>query len=66
MTAKLSDPDREKAVEVVALFSVFVHAALTNDFKEAGRAQSQLEERGVKVRLSRRRRTRRKEVQDAK
>ena len=54
MSATLSDPDRERATQVVALFSVFIHAALTNDFKEAGRVQTELERRGVKVQLSRR------------
>ena len=51
MTAKLSDADREHAAQIVALFSVFVHAWLTNDFAEASRVQFALKRAGVKVRI---------------
>ena len=56
MTAKriLSDPDRERAARVVALFSVLIHAWQTNDFREAAQARDDLQAMGVVVRLPRR------------
>ncbi len=38
MTAKLSDPERDHAAQMVAVFSVLIHAWQTNDFAEAARA----------------------------
>ena len=57
MTAKLSDPERGQAAQIVALFSVLIHAWHTNDFHEAARARDELERLGVKVRISRWQRT---------
>lgn len=65
MTAKLSDPERDHAAQIVALFSVLIHAWRTNDFHEAARARDELERLGVKVRIPARRQTR-KGVADAK
>lgn len=50
----LSDPDRERAARTVALFSVLIHAWLTNDFREAAQARDDLQAMGVVVRLPRR------------
>jgi hypothetical protein len=55
MTAKLSDPDRDQAAQIVALFSVLIHAWQSNEFAEAARASGELEHLGVKVRISARR-----------
>ena len=55
MTVKqLSDPDREYAAKLVAVFSTLVHAWQTNGFQEAARAQRELEGLGVKVTIPRR------------
>ncbi|MHB8860994.1 MAG: hypothetical protein ACYC6N_01230 [Pirellulaceae bacterium] len=51
MTAKLSDPDREQAAQIVAVFAVLVHAWKTNDFHEAARAHDNLEQLGVRVHI---------------
>lgn len=53
MTAKLSDPARDQAAQIVALFSVLIHAWYTNDFDEAARTRDELGRLGVKVRFSR-------------
>lgn len=58
MTARLSDPDRDHAARIVALFSVLIHAWVTNDFAEAARARDELDELGVRVRMRGRRNTR--------
>ena len=58
MTVKLSDPERDQAARIVALFSVLIHAWLTNDFHEAARVRDELERLGVKVRLLGRRKVR--------
>lgn len=55
MTAKSSDPDRERAVQIVALFSVLIHAWQANDFAEAARARAELVSLGVNVRIQQRR-----------
>jgi hypothetical protein len=52
MTAKLSDPDRDHAARIVALFSVLIHAWQTNDFEEAARARAELEQLGIRVRIA--------------
>jgi len=57
MAAKLSDPDRDQAAQIVALFSVLIHAWQTNDFAEAARTHAELERLGVKVRMPARRKT---------
>lgn len=54
MTAKLTDLERDQAAQIVALFSVLVHAWLTNDFAEAARARKELDRRGVAVAIRRR------------
>jgi hypothetical protein len=54
MAAKLSDAERDGAAQVVALFSVLVHAWQTNDFHEAARTRDELARRGVKVLMPRR------------
>ncbi len=53
MTAKLSDPERDQAAQIVALFSVLVHARLTSEFREAAEVQADLERLGVVVRFRR-------------
>jgi hypothetical protein len=58
MTAKLSDPERDQAAHIVALFSVLIHSWLTNDFHEAAHTCDELERLGIKVQIPRRRRTR--------
>ena len=58
MTAKLSDSERDQAAQIVALFSVLIHAWQTNDFHEAARARDELAGLGVKVQIPRRRPTR--------
>ncbi len=57
MTAKFSDPERDQAARIVALFSVLIHAWRTNDFREAARARDELAELGIKVTIARRRQT---------
>jgi len=57
MSAKLSDSERDRAARIVALFSVLIHAWLTNDFSEAARTRDELESLGVRVRLPRKRAT---------
>jgi hypothetical protein len=51
MTARLSDPDRDQAARIVALFSVLIHAWQANDFAEAARTTAEMERLGVKVRF---------------
>ena len=58
MTAKLSDPERDQAAKIVALFSVLIHAWQTNDFHQAARPRDELERRGIKVQMPRCKRTR--------
>jgi hypothetical protein len=58
MTAKISDPDRDHAARIVALFSVLIHAWQTNNFGEAARARDELDRLGVQVRIPRRRNAR--------
>jgi hypothetical protein len=58
VVAKLPDPEIESAAQVVALFSVLIHAWQYNDFSEAARVQHELNQRGIKVRILRRRRMR--------
>ena len=55
MTAKLSDSERDQVAQIVALFSVLIHAWQTNDFNEAARARDNLEVLGFKVQIPRRR-----------
>ena len=50
----LYDPDREQAARIVALFSLLIHAWLTNDFRKAAEAREELNAMGVFVRLPRR------------
>ena len=64
MTATLSDPERDRAARIVALFSVLIHAWQTNDFHEAARARDELDRLGIKVRIPRRRRTRKEAGSD--
>lgn len=54
MDAKLSDSERDHAARIVALFSVLIHGWQLNDFDEAARARSELEQLGLKIRLPRR------------
>ena len=58
MTAKLSDLERDHAAQIVALFSVLIHAWKTNDFHEAAHARDELQQLGVKVQIPRREMTR--------
>ena len=53
MVERLSDRERERAARIVALFSVLVHAWITNDFREASSAKSELNEAGVLIRFRR-------------
>ena len=55
MTAKLSDSERDQAAQIIALFSVLIHAWQTNDFHEAARARDDLELLGFKVQIPRHR-----------
>ena len=55
MTARLSDTERDQAAQIVALFSVLIHAWQTNDFHEAARARDELKGEGFKVKIPRRR-----------
>ena len=48
MVAKLPEAEREQAVKIVALFSVFIHAWQSNDFHEAASARDELERLGLK------------------
>ena len=59
MTAKLSDSERDQAAQIVALFSVLIHAWQTNDFHEAASARDKLEGLGFKIQIPRRRSKRR-------
>ena len=54
MVATLSDPERDRAAGLVALFSVLVHSWQTNDFQRAADARHELGELGVTVRMPRR------------
>jgi hypothetical protein len=54
MAAILHDDDRNDAAQIVALFSVLVHAWLTSNFDEAGKASAELLRLGVSVKLGRR------------
>ena len=58
MTAKLSDSERDQATQIIALFSVLIHAWQTNDFHEAARTRDELTDLGVKVQIPRHRGTR--------
>ena len=49
MTAKLSDTERTNAAQIVALFSVLVHAWHTGDLREATQTRATLKRMGVKV-----------------
>ncbi len=51
MTVTLSEDDR--AVRIVALFSVLIHAWQANDFHVAAMAKDELAECGVVVRIPR-------------
>ena len=52
---KLSGFEREQASEIIALFSVLIHAWQINDFHEAARVRDELERWGFKVQTPRRR-----------
>lgn len=54
MIAKLSDSERDHAAQIVALFSVLIHAWLTSDHREAARTRDELARLGVEVRMPRR------------
>ena len=58
MSAKLSDRERDQAAQIIAIFSVLIHAWATNDFHEAARARDELAELGFKVQMPRRQRGR--------
>ena len=48
------NPERERAVQVTAWFSVLAHAKSTNDFRKAAEALDALERLGVRVKYGRR------------
>ena len=50
---KLSGFEREQASEIIALFSVLIHAWQINDFHEAARVRDELERWGFKVQIPR-------------
>ncbi|REJ90646.1 MAG: hypothetical protein DWQ34_16945 [Planctomycetota bacterium] len=52
MPAKLSDSERDEDAQIVALFSVLIHARRTGDVDEAKRARTALERLGVEVHVS--------------
>lgn len=54
MTVILTDRERDRAAELVVLFSVLVHSWQTNEFQRAADARRELGDRGVKVRMPRR------------
>jgi hypothetical protein len=54
MTVILTDPERDRAAALVALFSVLVHSWQTNDFQRAADARRELGDLGVTVRMPRR------------
>jgi len=60
MTATLSDPERDHAAHIVALFTMLIHAWQTNDFHEAARASDELKCLGVKVQIPGRKSTQRR------
>ena len=51
MTKRLTDSQRENSAQIVALFSVLIHAWQTGDLAEATNVQSDLRELGVKVEI---------------
>ena len=53
MSTRLSDRERDQAVQLVATFSVLIHAWATNDFHGAARARDELDQLGVRVQLPR-------------
>ena len=53
MTAKLPNADRDQAAQIVALFSVLIHAWQTNDFHKAAHACDKLEQLRIKVQVLR-------------
>ena len=53
MDTKLSDLERDQAANLVALFSVLIHAWQTNEFKEAAFARDELERLGCNIWLGR-------------
>lgn len=50
-----TDSDRERGVQILALFSLLIHAWQRNDFAEAASARDDLAVLGVKVSISPRR-----------
>lgn len=52
MPTTLSESERSRGAHIVALFSVLVHAWLTNDFSEAARTSAELEQLGIRVRIT--------------
>jgi hypothetical protein len=49
-----SDLQRDQAARIVAVFSVLIHSWTTNSFAEAARAQDELEQLGVIVKIPKR------------
>ena len=64
MSAKLTDPERDHAAQVVAKFSVLIRAWHTNNFHEAARVHDELERLGIRVQMPQRQQAR-KGVTDA-
>ncbi|QDU88377.1 hypothetical protein Pla175_17530 [Pirellulimonas nuda] len=54
MTIPATDPDRDRAVRIVAIFSALIHAWESDNFSAAARAKENLSELGVKVTLPKR------------
>ena len=55
MAEATTDPDREQAAHIVALFSVLIHAWQRNEFSDAAQARDELAALGVKVTIPPRR-----------
>ena len=51
MAAKLSDSERDHAAQIVALFSVLIHAWQTHNIDQAGTARDELSRLGIRVEI---------------
>ena len=51
MNVKLSDLEREHAAKVIAIFSVLIHGWQTSNFHTVDRANKQLKNLGIQVRI---------------
>ncbi len=54
MPAMLTESERDRAAQIIALFSILVHSWQTNEFAEAAHARAELEKHGIRVKFVRR------------